>query len=233
MHAETSAITPASKLENDFYDWHKRHDTKVRQAASGSHDLAFIGDSITHLFEGDANLPGRGENVWAQYYASRRALNLGFGWDRTQNVLWRIDHGELAGQKPRLAVLLIGTNNLTGTNNAPTNTPSQIAAGIAAIHARIAALAPRSRLLLLGLLPRGTPDDPIRQRIIETNALLADYADAKRGDAVTFLDLGSRFLDADGRIPKTLMDDGVHPTQAGYQIWAEAIEPRVVEAIAQ
>jgi len=108
-----SATIATPVLEHDFYDWHERHRAKCLECERNNHDLVFIGDSITHLFEGDPAVPGRGERVWARYYGQRRALNLGFGWDRTQNVLWRLAHGEFAGQRPRLVVILIGTNNLT------------------------------------------------------------------------------------------------------------------------
>jgi hypothetical protein len=84
-----TAAIPVQKLEEDFYDWYVRHSAKCREAACANHDLVFIGDSITHLFEGDPNVPNRGERVWEAHYGNRNALNLGFGWDRTQNVLWR------------------------------------------------------------------------------------------------------------------------------------------------
>ncbi|MCX5660676.1 MAG: GDSL-type esterase/lipase family protein [Planctomycetota bacterium] len=228
--AEISAITPTPKIEDDFYDWHARHDAKTKLAAARKHDLVFIGDSITHLFEGDPALARRGERVWAERFAPRGALNLGFGWDRTQNVLWRLDHGEFAGQRPRLVSLLIGTNNLTGTAKAATNTPAQIVAGIEAIHRRLASASPDSRFLLMAILPRSVPADPIRDRIREANHLLKSYAD-RAGSNVTYLDLGPHFLAPDGQIPASLMDDKVHPTEAGYQIWAEAIEPIVKAAL--
>ncbi len=223
-----TAIVPTPKLEADFYDWYARHDAKVRAAAAGNHDFVFIGDSITHLFEGDPNVPGRGERVWAEHYGCRNALNLGFGWDRTQNVLWRLDHGEFNGQTPRLVVLLIGSNNLTGTANARTNTPDEIVDGISAIIGRLAAASPASRVLLLGILPRSTVADPLRGQIIAINERLAALAAGLA--SVRFLDIGNCFLSADGSIPTALMNDGVHPTEAGYRLWAEAIEPIVAEA---
>ena len=226
--AGNNAIIPVPKLEPDFYDWQARHDAKCRAAAAGNHDLVFIGDSLTHLFEGDPNVPNRGERVWAAYYGGRRALNLGFGWDRTQNVLWRLAHGEFTGQTPRLVVLLIGTNNLTGTANARTNTPAEIAAGVRAITAQLLVASPTSRLLLLGVFPRSTPADPMRGQIRELNSFLAH--DAEHHPATRFADLGARFLSADGTIVPDIMNDGVHLTEKGYQLWADAIEP-VVHAI--
>ena len=223
--AGNTATIPVQKLEQDFYDWHARHQDKCREAANGNHDLVFIGDSITHLFAGDPNIPGRGECIWQEYYGKRNAMNLGFGWDRTQNVLWRLAHGEFAGQKPRLVVILIGTNNLTGTANAPTNTPAEIVEGIQAVCRLVAGASGESRILLMGIFPRGAANDPLRARVREANALLQERAGGWHG--VEFLDIGSRFLSADGSIPADIMNDGVHPTEKGYRIWAEAIEPVV------
>lgn len=229
--ADCSAVIPVPKLENDFYDWWARHDAKRREAAAGPHDLVFIGDSITHLFEGD---PGgqmkRGERVWEDFYAGRRALNLGFGWDRTQNVLWRLAHGEFTGQTPKLVVLLIGTNNLTGTPNAPVNTPSEIAKGILAVCDELLVLSPASHILVMGILPRGaSATDPFRPAIRELNALLEE-ATASR-DQILFADIGQRFLEDDGTLPGALMNDGTHPTEDGYRIWAEAIEPIISDYV--
>ena len=220
-----TAVMPTPNLEDDFYDWQARHDAKCREAALGNHALVFIGDSITHLFEGDPNLPGRGEHVWKQYYGPRNALNLGFGWDRTQNVLWRLAHGQFAGQTPRLVVLLIGTNDLTGTPNAHANTPAEICEGIQAICREVLATSPESRILLIGVFPRGAVDDPLRVRVREMNDALRQYAESR--PPVDFSDIGERFLSADGTISPDIMSDGVHLTEKGYRIWAEAIEPAV------
>ena len=227
--AGNTAIIPTPKLEEDFYDWHARHDAKVREAVARNHALVFIGDSITHLFEGHPGFPGRGERLWPEYYGRRNALNLGFGWDRTQNVLWRLDHGEFARQTPRLVVVLIGSNNLTGTANARTNSPAEIAEGIGAVCRRIAAAAPKSQTLLMGVFPRGVPEDPLRASVREINALTKSFAAGRAG--VRFLDIGGRFIADDGSIPAALLSDGVHPTEAGYRIWAEAIEPVVAEVV--
>ena len=227
--AHHAALVPVPKLEKDFYDWHARHAAKCREAAAGPHDLVFIGDSITHLFEGDPNVPGRGEAVWKEYYGTRRALNLGFGWDRTQNVLWRLDHGEFAGQQPRLVVILIGTNNLTGTDNAPTSSPAEIVDGIHAVCRRVTDASPASRILLMGLLPRSPADDPLRAGVRAVNTLLRAGTGGWPG--VRFEDIGDRFLAPDGSIAPGLMCDTVHPAEKGYRVWAEAIEPIVSRAI--
>ncbi len=222
-----SALVPAAKLEDDFYDWYERHASKCALAAGRRYPLIFIGDSITHLFEGDAGLGSRGLRWWREAFGAHDPLNLGFGWDRTQNVLWRLANGEFAGQQPPLVVLNIGTNNLTGSIHAPTNTPAQIDEGQRAICALIHKASPATHILLMGIFPRSTPDDPLRRQIREINALAALHV--AETENISFLDIGHLFLEADGRIAPHLMEDRVHPTEEGYRIWAEAILP-VVQA---
>jgi lysophospholipase L1-like esterase len=227
---ENSAILPATKLEDDFYDWWVRHDEKKRLVASRKDfELVFIGDSITHLFEVSDAVPPRGGSVWNEYYGRRKALDLGFGWDRTQNVLWRLQNGEFDGLAPKLAVLNIGTNNLTGTDHARTNTAEEIVEGIAAICRLIATLSPSTVILVMGIFPRGQPDDALRVHIRRINEGMATLAASRPG--LRFMDIGSRFLDPEGRIPVALMNDLTHPTETGYRIWAEAIEPVVRDCV--
>lgn len=222
-----TAVIPRPKLEEDFYDWYARHEQKKALAADMRYEVIFVGDSITHLFEGDPNVPGRGEEVWAREYSRLRVLNLGFGWDRTQNVLWRLEHGEFDRQQPRLTVLNIGTNNLTGSPNARANTAAEIVAAIKMICEDLFRAAPNTTILLMGLFPRGLKADGFRDRINTINRQLADYAAPSHN--IRFLDIGTRFLAADGEIVPALMPDLIHPSAAGYMIWAEAIRPVIAE----
>lgn len=221
---ENTAIIPATKLEEDFYGWEERHETKKALAAQHQFDLVFVGDSITHLLEGDPDLPNGGQRYWKEFYQPRNALNLGFGWDRTQNVLWRLQNGEFDNQKPKLIVVNIGTNNQTGTENARTNTPEEIAEGIKAICSLLHNQSPDSQILLMGIFPRGTPDDPLRESIREINAIIANLAELPY---IEFMDIGDQFLEKDGTISTEIMADSVHPTEKGYKIWVDAIEPVV------
>lgn len=216
-----SAIIPEQNRQIDNYDWAERHQLKLAQAASGNHDLVFIGDSITHHFETE----GRGLTVWNRYYGKRNALDLGYGWDCTQNVLWRLENGEFAGQKPKLVVLLIGTNNLTGNENCRANTAPEIVAGVEAICNFIHRQSPETTILVMAVLPRGLTHEPIHSQVKELNALIKTNLEGS--PRILHADIGCRFFGPDGEIPVELMDDRCHPSEQGYAIWADAIEPIV------
>ena len=175
-----SAIVPVPKLENDFYDWYQRHEQKKQAVKANQFDLIFIGDSITHFFEGHPGFDNKGDKVWQQYYGGRNALNLGFGWDRTQNVLWRLGNGEFENQFPLLVVLNIGTNNLTGTNNARENTPEEITEGIKGICKFIFSKSEKPRILIMGVFPRGLPTEHFRGKINAINLHLKTFAGTNR-----------------------------------------------------
>lgn len=186
--------------------------------------LLFLGDSIT---EGWTKAP----EVWKANYEQHQAANFGISGDRTENVMWRIEDGVLNGVKPKVVVLMLGTNN----------TGSQTGAEIAAADKRIIELIrtkiPDVKVLLLAIFPRGPRKNPDgkfddavakMQVIREANAELAKLDD---GVHVRFLDLGPKFLAADGTIPKQVMPDQLHPSAAGYQIWADAMRPLLDEML--
>lgn len=225
-----TAVIPRPGIEDDVYEWLPRHEAVLARKAEGPFDLVFIGDSITHFFGGEPADPNaRGRAVWDEFYGRRRTLNLGFGWDRTQQVLWRLDHGELDGVHPRAVVVLAGTNNLS-PGRVRVNTDAEIAAGIEAVAGRLRAKAPGARILLLGLLPRGEAGDFDRLRIARINALLARLGGKKN---VVFLDPGTGLLASDGSFPPGVTADNLHPTEAGYRILAEAIEPELRRALGE
>jgi lysophospholipase L1-like esterase len=220
LPAQNTATNPVPRDAG----WVRRHEGFVQQAQSGGVDILFLGDSIT---DGWRN---RGANVWNQKYASRHAANFGIGGDRTQHVLWRIDHGELDGIHPKVVVLMIGTNN-TGKERdqkTPCNSVPETAEGVAAIINDLRARLPESKILLLAIFPRGTLDDPQRAQVALINTLIAKLDDGK---SVRFLDIGSKFLDADGTLPRSVMPDLLHPNAQGYQVWADAMEPTLDEML--
>jgi lysophospholipase L1-like esterase len=214
---KNSAIVPAPRP--DSKGWMDRHEAMNARVKQGNVDLIFIGDSITHGWE------GTGKTVWQKFYANRNAANLGISGDSTQHVLWRLDNGNIDGISPKLAVVMIGTNNASG------NTPEQIVAGIKAIVERLRTKLPETKVLLLAIFPRGpNNDDPRRQAVMKVNELLPQLAD---GRMVYYLDLGPMFVAADGTLTKEIMPDLLHPSRKGYEIWAEAIETRVATLLGE
>lgn len=198
--------------------WQPRHDQKLADLKKMKKvDLLMIGDSITHGWE------GRGKKAWDEYYAKRNAFNIGFSGDRTENVLWRLQHGAVKGISPKLAVIMIGTNN-TGHRQDPAE---ETAAGIKAIIAELHKQLPKTKVLLLAIFPRGAKtDDPLRKLNTSINEIIAGFADGKK---VFFLDINSEFLDDDGTLPKSVMPDLLHPHEAGYATWAKAMEPSIAK----
>lgn len=217
-----AAVTPEEQTAEWAKPWWMpRHEEKLAEKAKVERvDLVWIGDSITHGWEGE------GKEIWKQRYASRNSLNLGFSGDRTENVLWRLQHGAIDGISPKVVVVMIGTNN-TGHRQDPAD---QTAAGVAAILGELEQRVPDAKVLLLAIFPRGeTAEDPLRKLNTEINAELAKLADGKR---VHFLDINERFLE-DGKLPTSIMPDLLHPNAEGYRIWGEAIEPQLAKLMGE
>ncbi len=211
---ENDAIKPVPRDGN----WMKRHDSFNEKVKAGNVDLLFIGDSITQAWEGP------GKEAWAKHFAPRNAVNLGIGGDRTQHVLWRLDNGNIKDIKPKLAVIMIGTNN------SRQNKPEETAAGVTAIVAKLREKLPEMKILLLAIFPRGADNnDTLRQTNTKVNEQIAKLADGKM---VEYLDIGPKFLAEDGTLSKEIMPDLLHLSVKGYEIWTEAIEPHVARMMA-
>lgn len=224
--AENTAIVPVTKLENDSYDWNKRHQEVLEIKTRIQPEVVLIGDSITHFWAGEpASSIVRGPKAWQSLFGSMPTLNLGFGWDRTQNVLWRIDHGELDGITPRIVVIHIGTNNTSTTGHAKANTAEEITDGVATICDRVRAKLPAARIILMAIFPREEkPDHPRRQLIDASNHLLERMAASRHLD---FINLAGSMLKPDGTLTREMMPDLCHPSEKAYQIWADALRPYV------
>ena len=218
-----TAIIPVPRLEQDSYDWYARHHAELELQKTVKPQVVLIGDSITHFWGGPpAAHIENGLTAWQQAFGGMQVLNMGFGWDRTQNVLWRLRQGEFEGISPQWVVLAIGTNNLTGTSNARASTPEEIVDGITAICSEVHQRSPQSHIVLMAIFPRGLhPTDPLRAPIQKTNQLLAQRFSSD--PQIAFVDIGSQFLSSDGSLPAALMPDGTHPSDAGYQLWANAL----------
>ena len=208
------AVVPVPRPDGWWMERHQKLNERVKQ---GNVDLIFIGDSITQGWEGE------GKAVWEAYYGNRNAVNLGISGDRTQHVLWRLENGNIEGISPKLAVVMIGTNN------AAANQPEETAEGIRAIVAKLRQKLPETKILLLAIFPRGeTPEDPLRQKNEQVNGLIAQLDD---GEWVKFVNINTAFLTVDGMLTKEIMPDLLHPNARGYAIWAAAIEPYVAEVL--
>ncbi len=192
-----------------------RHAQKLAIVKEGDIDLVFVGDSITHGWE------RAGKDVWAKYYGNRKALNLGYGADRTEHVIWRLTNGEMDGISPKLVILMIGTNNVGHRSS----TPEQTVEGIKKIIEIMKEKVPAAKILLLSVFPRSAnPTDEMRVKVNEINSGLPALAD---GETVLYLDFGKKFLTEDGLLPVEMMRDRLHPGAAGYEIWAQEVEPFV------
>ena len=213
FYGVNSAIIPATR--GDEPRWKARDEAMTARAKQGDVDLAFIGDSITEGWE------GAGKKVWQQFYGKRKTLNLGISGDRTEHIIWRLTHGNLENVTPKVAVVMIGTNN-TGHFM---QDPIEVAAGVERIVEILGERVPSTQILLLGVFPRGAnPTDEGRLNNIAINQVIRRLHD---GVKIHYADIGAAFLENDKTITPEIMPDALHLSAEGYQRWAEALEPHL------
>jgi len=216
---QPKASVPVAGKTNGEKWWRGNYDRIMKdiKKMDGKIDVAIVGDSITARWNGE---------TWAKHWGSYRAVNMGIGGDQTQNVLWRLQNGQLDGYKARLFILMIGTNNLWDKKA----DPAEVADAIKAIIELIKAKQPQARILLLGIFPRGEKPNPGREKIDSVNKLISKYED---GAVVHYMDIGAKFLQPDGTISKEVMKDFLHLGSKGYDIWAEAVGGKVKELLGE
>ena len=212
------AAIPVARGEVWWIEQSRSYDKIAREA--NPVDLVFLGDSIT---EGWRN---EGRAVWSQFYGKRNAVNFGIGGDRTENTLWRIQNGNFDGfssANPKLIVLMVGTNNSASL------LPQYIAKGIEANINALRLKVPQSRILLLGIFPKGSSaDNGQREALRVVNEKIADLAD---NEHVFYQDISGEFIEKDGTISERIMPDYLHLSDEGYHRWATAIEENVARLI--
>ena len=205
------AVTPIAR-EADW--WQDRHQQINRQVRLRRPKVILVGDSIIYGWR------FVGRPVWRRRLGRVSTLNLGMDRDQTGHVLWRLQHGNLhrLARTVKVAVVQVGVNNAAQRNQSPRD----IAAGIRAEVAELRRQLPRSRVLLLGILPAGRARSALRRKIAAVNRLCAPVSD---GRWVHFLDISSRLLDSEGRLPRTVSYDRLHLTEHGYSLYATAMGP--------
>jgi lysophospholipase L1-like esterase len=194
-----------------------RHLGFVETAGKGDIDLLLDGDSITDWWvQGDAS-----KAMFDKYFGSFRTANFAIAGDTTQGVLWGLKNGEGQGFQPKAVMLMIGTNN-SGTFTAP-----EIAEGVGAVVLEMRKDFPNAKILLLGIFPRSTPGDPVRDKIAEVNRIISKLDDQRY---VFYMDIGRQFLDDKGYfLPDSFRGDNLHPQAKGYDIWGAAVKDKLAE----
>jgi lysophospholipase L1-like esterase len=224
-----SRLPPAAQpIERSDGWWQQRHREKLAELHRGPVDLVFLGDSITQDYEQSGPPAYRDfRPVWEKYYGDRHALNLGFSGDATSHLLWRIEHGEVDGIAPKVAIILIGANNL-GRLHWPA---AEDIRGVEAVVAATRRKLPHTRILLLGVLPSERTEWATATTLEINKALAATYGNGSVPD-VTYVDVGPVFMTG-GHLDRSLYLDPLlspsepplHPTPEGQARMAATIEP--------
>lgn len=219
-----TATVPVPPFEVDRYSQDARHAQVLEIKDAINPEIVLVGDSITHFWGGEPTTPGAPENgplSFSRTFGGRRVLNLGYGFDRTQNVLWRFQNGELDALRPRKAVVCIGTNNLTSSAKFTANTPAETVEGIEAVCLELERRCPGVEIILMCIFPRDErPDSPLRKLVRETDDLIVPMS---QRHGWTCLDLWDKLLDPDGMLTHERTIDFCHLNESGYAIWGEAI----------
>jgi lysophospholipase L1-like esterase len=211
----STTIPITQRRDFNVYDWETRHNAVLDFNQTHQPQLLFIGNSITHFWGGLPQGPkDTGKDSWNKYFGNSTTVNLGFGWDRIENVLWRVYHGELDSIAPKQIVLMIGTNNIH------LNTDDEIVQGLQFLIKAIQAKQPNAQLLLMGIFPRRDTE----QRIEVLNQQIRVKV---KGDHIRFADAGYLLLKKNKKIDEALFTDGLHPNATGYQKLAAFISQQI------
>jgi lysophospholipase L1-like esterase len=219
------ADQPLARTDQNSMLAHAQLLEKTRQ---GRVDIYFEGDSITRRWDA-LDYPELTVN-WKQNFFGWNAADFGWGADKIQNILWRLDNGELDGIHPKVIVLLAGTNNV-GAVVPPEGVDAraqEVTRGIQAILARMQAKAPQATIILTAIFPRND-NMAVMPVIAKINANLSQLANGKR---IRFLNVNAKLADSTGTlVPGVMNPDNIHPTVKGYQVWADGLKPMLTELL--
>lgn len=206
-----TVFTPCTQ-QRDPYDWKQRHEEVLKLNKEEAPEILLIGNSITHYWGGEpAAHIVRGEDSWEKLFKGKIVRNLGFGYDRIENALWRIYHGEIDGYQAEKVFLLMGTNNLEK------NSDDEIIDGINELVRAVHFRQPEAQIYVVGILPRAWQESRVAalNEILQTRLL---------SDKTTFIDLSTELTLPDGSIKTELFSDGLHPNKKGYQHVAKVLD---------
>ena len=221
MHFARSSRYPCTQ-QRDYYDWHARHEEVLRMGQEGGDfDVVMIGNSITHFWSGEPkDNCHRGDDSWKKLFGKLRVLNMGFGWDRTENLLWRLNHGELDGYKARKIVLMIGTNDISAYPKDPSAVVGDVMQVVKAIRQR----QPEAEIYVQAIYPRRSALETVKavNAGIQMELQALRNADAK----LHFIDPGRVLLDetGEGIREELYTGDGLHPGEKGYRLIGEKLK---------
>ncbi len=220
---ENPAVIATAKMEQSW--WKERHE-KVLEQLKNDPKLILIGNSITHMLDDSTRRPVR-----EKYLNRYNTINMGFSGDRTENVIWRLQNGEIEGIHPKLAILLIGTNNTDGNHYTEITQPKELAGAIWKICSIIRDKLPDTEILLIGILPYGYNEN-LRNNINKaTNKIISTFPG--KDSKIHYCDIGSIYLDKNGNVRKDLMSDYLHPNAEGHMLMFKALENDLVKFIGE
>lgn len=214
----TTCFTPC-KQQRDSYNWYNRHEAELALNAKENPDILMVGNSITHFWGGEPAFPQRcfGQKSWNKMFKGKKAHNMGFGWDRIENVMWRFYHGELDGIQAKKMFIMLGTNNIGY------NTYDEILQGVLNVIEIAKSRQPGMKIYVQGIYPR-------RDKEAEIAAYNKRLEEALKGTDVTYIEVASALTDENGKLVESrFIGDGLHPNEEGYNRLAAILKKYVDE----
>jgi beta-glucosidase len=219
---DNPAANATDKLSSDW--WKARHEQVLKKNKTKNPELILIGNSILHTLDNNDRTA-----VWEKYLNKYNAVNMGFSGDRTENVIWRLENGELDGINPKVALLLIGTNNTDGNHYLEITQPKELAAATWKICKIIREKLPDTQILILGIFPYGYKPNHRDNINKATNKIVSEFP--AKDDHIHYRDIGKIFVDENNKVQKSLMPDYLHPNAEGHLLMFGAIENDISELI--